>query len=362
MDYPHPLVSLKNNEVSVSNAYAVGMGAWDNYVIKYGYGEFSKTQLGALITQTKNNGLKFTSDSEARNAGGSNPWAHLWDNGERADIELTRLMTVRNKALRDLNVAMLDPSQPHSDLREAIVPIYLLHRFQVTAAAKIVAGVDFNYALRDELLIHKVVDKQWQLNALTSILNTLNADYLTFSTALLSKLPAKSYGTYDSRESVSSQLGRQFDPLALAEASARHSLITLLHSSRINRLVVQHAIDNKQLALEDMIKLLLDKTVKLSAEVQYSGLNGLTSKRINAVVLEQLLKAFHDHNLSLESQQVLTDKLQELARWLMKKSKRHNSKNKSYIAWLSQQLEQGLKDHQYMIIKNPIKLPPGSPI
>ena len=37
MDYPHPLVSVHNGKISLDNAYDVGMGEWDKYVVAYGY-------------------------------------------------------------------------------------------------------------------------------------------------------------------------------------------------------------------------------------------------------------------------------------------------------------------------------------
>ena len=362
MDYPHPLISLKGNEIDVHHAYGIGMGKWDDYTVAYGYGNVDDEQLAQLRRETQASGLRFISDSEARSAAGSNPWAHLWDNGQFADQELTRLMTIRDKALSKLDVTILDESQAHSDLREALVPIYLLHRFQVTAANKIIAGVDFNYALRDESLLQQPVAVTWQRHALNSVLSTLDSRYLVFPEALLNKLPAKSYGTYNSRESSSSQLGRQFDPLALGEASARHTLKTLLNSARVNRLVMQSALDNEQLSLANVIDQLIEKTIKMSDDFEGDGLLWLTTQRTNAVVIEQLLALKHSDNLSSESQQMLAAQLDTLQRWLMKKGKRQNSLLKRHYHWLESQLRLGLADDKYRVIATPAKLPPGSPI
>ncbi|MCG7531404.1 zinc-dependent metalloprotease [Psychrobium sp. MM17-31] len=362
MDYPHPLITLENNKIDVHDAYGVGMGLWDDYTVAYGYGNLSDTQLKALRDKTMASGLKFISDSEARAASGSNPWAHLWDNGKYADQELSRLMKVRNKALANLDKSILDDSQAQSDLREALVPIYLLHRFQVTAANKIIAGVDFNYALRDEALTQQPVDGKWQRKALASVLSTLKSQYLVFPEQLLSKLPAKSYGTYNSRESASSQMGRQFDPLSLGEASARHSLNTLLNSARINRLMVQHAQNTKQLSVEEVIDALASATIEASEDYEDKGLVWLTTQRTNAVVIEQLLKLLHSNGLSVEAQQLVSTKVNELQKSLAKKGKRQNTSLKRHFAWLAQQLASGIKDSKHKVINQPAKMPPGSPI
>lgn len=362
MDYPHPLALLKNNKVDLSQAYDVGAGQWDNYVVKYGYGNLTPDALTNLINTTKKRGLKFISDREARSAGGSNPWAHLWDSGEKADQELTRLMTVRNTALSNINASILAPSQAHSDLRDAIVPIYLLHRFQVTAAAKIIAGVDFNYALSNESLLNKPVDARWQFNALKSILSTLSAGYLTLPKELLNQLPATSYGSSTSRESIGSQLGHQFDPLSLSEASARHSLVTVLHPARINRLVLQSALDTEQLSLEKLFDEIVNTTIKSNIKIKKHDLKWLISQRTNAVVIEQLLAALHNKNLSLEAHQILNNKLITLNTWLTKQGEKRNTLNKAHINWLALQLTSGIDNSDFKVIKMPAKLPPGSPI
>lgn len=362
MDYPHPLITLENNKIDVHDAYGVGMGLWDDYTVAYGYGNLSDAQLKALRDKTMASGLKFISDSEARAASGSNPWAHLWDNGKYADQELSRLMKIRDKALANLDKSILDKSQAQSDLREALVPIYLLHRFQVTAANKIIAGVDFNYALRDEALTQQPVDGKWQRKALASVLSTLNSQYLVFPEQLLSKLPAKSYGTYNSRESASSQMGRQFDPLSLAEASARHSLNTLLNNARINRLMVQHVQNTEQLSVEELIDALISATIEASEDYEDKGLVWLTTQRTNAVVIEQLLKLLHSNGLSVEAQQLVSTKVNELQKSLAKQGKRQNTSLKRHFAWLAQQLASGIKDSKHKVINQPAKMPPGSPI
>ena len=185
---------------------------------------------------------------------------------------------------------------------------------------------------------------------------------MVFPEALLNKLPAKSYGTYNSRESSSSQLGRQFDPLALGEASARHTLKTLLNSARVNRLVIQSALDNEQLSLANVIEQLIEKTIKMSDDFEGDGLLWLTTQRTNTVVIEQLLVLKHSDNLSSESQQILATQLDTLQSWLVKKGKRQNSSLKRHYHWLGSQLRLGLADDKYRVIATPAKLPPGSPI
>jgi len=362
MDYPHPLITLKDQQIDLTNAYGVGIGAWDQYSVNFGYGEHTDRQRRELTAQVKLSGLKFMSDRDARSVGSANPWAHLWDNGAKADQELTRLMLVREVALNNITSSILDSTQAHSELREAIVPIYLLHRFQVAAASKIIAGVDYNYALADQVLLNKTVSAVWQRQALQAVLNTLSSDYLTLPPQLLARLPPKAFGFSANRESFSSLNGFNADPLAMAEASARHTLRYLLNSERINRLTLQSAIDPKQLSVTEVVEQLIDFTITSSQRHEFEGVELLVSQRINTVVVEQLLALYHQPRLSIEANVTLTKQLDSLSQWLGKKAKRGNKSHRDHSAWLQQQIIKGSKDSDYSIIETPAILPPGSPI
>ena len=41
MDYPHPLIQLKDNKIDLSQAYDHGIGDWDKLAINWGYREFN---------------------------------------------------------------------------------------------------------------------------------------------------------------------------------------------------------------------------------------------------------------------------------------------------------------------------------
>lgn len=362
MDYPHPLIELKDQKIDLSNAYGIGVGQWDHFTVDYGYGEHTAAERLELIKQARQSGLKFMSDRDARSAGSSNPWAHLWDNGTKADAELTRLMLVREVALNNISASILDSSQGHSELREAIVPIYLLHRFQVEAASKIVAGVDYNYALANEPLINRPVDATWQRQALQAILKTLSSDYLTLPRQLLERLPPKAYGFSSTRESFSSQNGFNIDPLSMAEASARNSLKYLLNSARVNRLVLQHAGDDAQLSLDELLNELVGFTLIKSQEHSTNGIKMLVTQRVNTVVIEQLLALYHQADLATEARAAVSQQLSSLEKWLAKKAKRGDKAYRSHFQLLAHELKKGIEDAQHKVFSKPAKLPPGSPI
>ena len=59
-------------------------------------------------------------------------------------------------------------------LEEVLVPIYLLHRFQINAVGKLVGGHEFQYAMRDDGQDLSVpVSPERQREAIAALLNTL---------------------------------------------------------------------------------------------------------------------------------------------------------------------------------------------
>ena len=367
MDYPHPLITLNKGVIDLSKAYGVGLGTWDRAVIQYGYGEFSNPskELPGLVYSMKRQGYKFISDPDARAIGGSNPWGHLWDNGERADQELTRLIAVRKVALNNFNATLLYQGTAFSELREKLVPLYLLHRFQVQATSKIIAGIDFDYSIKAPLasaMTHQVVTAKWQRQALASLLTTLDLEFLTLPAAIIAQLPPKAYGYSNNRESFSSSLGRNFDAIAIAEASVRHSLRYLLHSQRANRLVLQHQLDAEQLSLSEVVNSLLKHSIKTADKQRYTGLPVLISKRVDYVVIEQLLALYHDDNLFPEAKAMLNFELDSLQQWLSDQAKQEQTEMRFHYKSAAQLLKQGIADAEFKIILNPAVLPPGSPI
>ncbi|MDP5039567.1 MAG: zinc-dependent metalloprotease, partial [Paraglaciecola sp.] len=148
MDYPHPQVSIKNGQISLDDAYAIGMGAWDNYVIAYGYQDFPAevdeySALTALVKQARDKGYRYQSDPDARPSHAANPSGNLWDNGADAVAELARINEIRELALSNFGLKSLKAGSSLASLEETLVPIYLLHRYQLDAVAKLVAGVEY---------------------------------------------------------------------------------------------------------------------------------------------------------------------------------------------------------------------------
>ncbi|GGO65631.1 zinc-dependent metalloprotease [Bowmanella pacifica] len=349
MDYPHPLVELQNNQISLKNAYREGLGEWDHYAIQYGYGDYNNAQLTALVTKAKKDGLEYMADADTRPAGGVSAIGHLWDNGGDPVAELTRLAEVRRFALTNFGLSNIAKGQPLSSLQEALVPIYLLHRYQVEAVSKLLGGAFYEYELKGEYAEPKGIkwvsaDKQQQ--ALASLLTTLTPEFLALPDDLLALIPPKAYGDSDGRESFKGRTGLAFDPLSAAEASANHTLSMLLHPLRLNRLAGQGQ-------LETTLDRLLAKAVK---NRNYKGTELLLQQRVRHVTFYQLMNSLNSAELSPEARAILYQQMQSLGDWLDKHDK------DSSLNLLSQQWEQFEDSGAWSPVFTPLALPPGSPI
>ena len=366
MDYPHPLITLKNGNIDLTNAYATDIGIWDKSVIAYGYADVPANQeqayLAKVIATAKQQGLQYMSDSDSRASSSAHSTGHLWDNGENAADELNRILKVREKALIDFGLNSIPVGQPLSEIEEVLVPIYNFHRFQVTAAAKLISGTDYSYQLREESIESpvKIVSGKQQRKALSALLNTLDAKVLTLPEHIVKLIPPKAYGYYRNRESFKGNTGLTFDPVSAAEANAKHTVSLLLNGQRLARLQQQSVMDNSIPSVQELIDSLIKQSVKISAE---KGLSLLVQQRVNQQVVEHLLSLWHNKNLVTEVRSEVYVALRHLKEWL---SDNHDARKYKRLSaqfmLLEEQIGYSLEQGKLVHPVSTIRMPPGSPI
>ena len=366
MDYPHPLIELNDGEIDLSNAYDDKIGVWDKHVIAYGYSDIAtnkeKQFLANTIKAAQDKGLLYVSDSDARPHSGAHNTGHLWDNGKDASQELLRMLSVREKALADFGLNSIPVGTPLSEIEPVLVPIYNFHRFQVEATAKLIAGLDYRYQVRDE---HKnsqlnPVDGKTQLAAFNALLKTLSPEVLTLPEHIIKLIPPKAYGYYRDRESFISNTGLTFDPVSAAEASAKNTLTLLLNSGRLARLQQQAMMDDNIFSVADLFNKLVKSTIKSRPE---KGLKVLTQQRVNQQVVEHLLALWHQKSLVSEIRAEVFFTLTQLKTWLSdNKNARKYKAMAAQFSLLENQIGYSLGQGKLMTPASTIKMPPGSPI
>ena len=164
MDYPGPRVTLDaSGAPSLRDAYGVGVGPWDRFMIKWLYSAQTDAQAKPLEAQARAKGLRFVADNDARPVSSGQPLGSLWDDGPDPIGELKRILAVRRAAVERFGTGALPAGESLAELRRAFVPIWLLDRYQVEAAAKSVGGVNFPYAVNGDNAVAQVVPgaRQW---------------------------------------------------------------------------------------------------------------------------------------------------------------------------------------------------------
>ena len=252
MDYPAPLATLEaDGSISLDNAYDVGVGAWDVVAIRYGYTLFpdsldEREALESILEDAHRSGLHYITDEDARPAGAAHPLANLWDNGTEPVANLQAEMRLREVALQSFGLGAIRDGRPIATLEEALVPLYLHHRYQVEATARAVGGVTYSYAMRgDEQPLPEPVPAALQRSAVDALLATLHPEALALPRNLRMHLPPRPPGYGQHRELFGRYSGLTFDPYAPAEVAATMVIEALLNPERAARMVYQEDFDEK---------------------------------------------------------------------------------------------------------------------
>lgn len=364
MDYPHPVVKLTDGKIDLSEAYDTKIGVFDKVTIMFGYQDFPKgtdeeKALDDIIQNSLKAGLTFLSDQDARPIGGAHPFAHLWDNGKNPSDELDRVMEVRAVALKNFGERNIKPGTAMAMLEEALVPVYFFHRYQTEAAAKLMGGLNYRYALRgDGQPVTELLTPQQEIKALESLLKTVQPSALALPESLLKILPPRPLGYRSHRELFSGKTDLTFDPLAAAETASDLTFSMILYPARANRLFEHHSRDARLPSLESVIDKMLTATIKSAPKNGYEG--AIQMSTANAL-FTNLAKLAVSKDASAQTKAIVTFKLDQLKSWLQSKTTT-DEEWKAYYAYLAKQIAQFQDDPDEFKQEKALDAPPGAPI
>lgn len=363
MDYPHPLVSMKDGEIVFDDVYDDKIGDWDKFTVAYGYQDFPEgvdenAELRKMVAAQQKAGSLYISDSDARPAGGAHPTGHLWDNGKSASAELNRLMDIRAKALSDMGLNSIKSGTPLSELEKVLVPIYLLHRYQVEAASKLIGGVNYHYYVKgdgyDDQSVTPV-DDAMQLAAVNALMNTLTPESLRLPAELIKLIPPPAMGYPRDRETFSGKTNLVFDALAPAESHVNTTLSFMLHPARLARVHRHHTIGQSDISLSSYLMQVADKVYAEGSggDTYDSQLTGL----VQEVLLTRLLELAYDKNVD--------SAVASHASWIVSMigddlSNNINDKVQHYR--ITNLIEYAKQHPEHLHVPTYKSLPPGSPI
>jgi Met-zincin/Domain of unknown function (DUF5117) len=365
MDYPPPLIKLTpEGAPDLSDAYATGIGEWDKVAIDYGYQDFPAGSdepklLDQILRKAQARGLLFISDRDARPDGGAHPLAHLWDTGSNAVDELNRIMKVRERVLDRFSENNIRDGQPMSTLEDVLAPMYLLHRYQTVAAAKVLGGAYYTYALRgDGQTVVRMVPAAEQRRALDALLATIAPQALVLPERILKLIPPPAEGYERTREDFKGYTGPTFDPLGAAESAANLTVGLILNRERAARLVEYHAETPAVDGLGQVIDRLLNATWKAPVE---PGMAGAVQRTVDSVVLYHLMLLASDSAAPEPVRAIAYARLHAL-RLSLESAKGGGDAMEALRAFAAVQIRKFEQDPKQVDVPAPAELPPGQPI
>ena len=358
MDYPHPKIDIVNGDINIDNAYSKNIGDWDKVSVRYAYTDFQENEnedvkLNDIIEEAVNKGLYFLSDSDSRPVGSANPFSHLWDNGEFPYIELDKLLKVRDLALKNIDLDNLVDGEPYDRIEDILVPIYMLHRYQIESAAKAIGGVDYLYFVKNKNNDKvKFVDSKLQKESLKSLLNVLNPKNLVLPTNLIQILSPRSFRNPRTRENFESNTGVTFDYINASSSIINHTLTFLMNPERINRIYQQNMFGENILMLDDYLTIISNS---IFSNKRMSPYESSINKNTSSLFLDHLFLTFNNSNTNDLSKSVILSSI-------MNTKEKLSSNLNDYNRFLVNKINGFIDNPDKYIPVEKTKIPDGSPI
>ena len=367
MDYPAPCAKLGADGVpDLSDAYAKGIGEWDKVSIAYGYQDFTpgtdeQQVLDRTLRDAFARGLMYLTDQDARPPSAASSVAHLWDNGANAIDELANVMKVRAVALRRFGENNIREGAPMATIEDVLVPIYMYHRYQVEAAAKVIGGQDYAFSVKGKGDRNpQIVSPEEQRRALAAVLDTIKPDALAVPESLLRLIPPRPTGYPRTREDFRIRTQPVFDTLAPAEAVTDHVSGFLLNPERAARLVEFHARDQRNPGLGEVIDKILASTWKAPAAMGYAG---ELQRTVNMIILHDLMSLASGERALSQVRAIASWKLEQLKTWLASQSRIAVDENqRAFLYYSIEQIKRFQDDPKKMNLTAAQQPPDGQPI
>lgn len=274
MDYPPPLLQWDEaaQKIVLNNrSYANDVGFFDKVSIDYGYRNFENEasikegkltqELYDIIADAEKKGYAFLTDEDA-DISGSDWRASRWNSGDNPIFGLSNSLQIRKYALKQLSEKAIAPFSPVSQIRQIFSVVYLFHRYEVEACAKLLGGVSYQYSMKSDVYnrVAEVVDAANQTAALHQLIATLHPEQLSVSNSLQSLLstpPAFGFEQSDiggSDDLLYSRTGANFDMIAAYETAAEVVISAVFNTKRLERLAAQSLTNLSQLSLGKVLE------------------------------------------------------------------------------------------------------------
>jgi hypothetical protein len=321
MDYPAPMVEIREGRLDLSNAYAKGIGEYDKFAIRYGYAEFppganEAAELEKILTDGVKAGMLFISDADARPLGAAHPLASLWDNGDDPIAMLRHEMQVRKIGLEQFGLRSIREGTPLWLLEAKFLPLYLHHRYQLQAAIKSVGGIYYTYAVKtsagpNPARVQEIVPAARQREALRAALDTIKPEELAVPERILELIPPRAFGYGGGTiETFPARTDPAFDPVGAATIAADLAITSLLEPNRAARLIDFHARNRANPDFKEVIDALIARTWK--ADAPRNPHQAAIQQAVQSLVVTRLMDVAADAEAAPQVRAAATEALREM--------------------------------------------------
>ena len=360
LDYPHPLITHDGQDFDHSEVYDVDIGEWDKVAVRYGYTQFppgadEAAELDRILDEAWEDDIRFFSNQDVA----THARADQWSNGTDAGAELDRMLDVRRAALERFGERAIRAGRPMAQMEEVLVPLYLHHRYQVTAAASVLGGLHYTYAMRgDGLDPVRPASAAEQGRALDALLRAIQPGELTIPPAVLDDLPPRPAGYGRTRELFPRYTGSGFDAVSPAVVAAAHVVGGVFNGSRAARLLQQSMLDPSLPDLAGVIDAFVAVGMPNAGDTPYEA---EVRRAVGRVVAEGLMRLSGSAQMP-QVRAVADQRLERLGIMAEGRSQAYDA-NAAHFALLADDIRR-FRERPYGALTAPgaPSAPPGAPI
>lgn len=253
MDYPYPRIRLDDDgEIDLSNVYAHGLGPWDVFLVRHAYENAGADVTEADLLRGLRAGvasLGYLLDPDGHSPRATSPRSVPWTLPHDPELPdsfdaLAHILRVRATGLANFDGKAAPASAQAGELENRLSLVYLLHRFELQAVARLVGGADYSYGRAGEQpLVGAITPGETQQRALDAVVGLLSAEVLTLPSSVLAVLSPPAIGYDRGAANFATRTGAVFDRSSAIETAVALVADELLATGRLNRLLEQSTID-----------------------------------------------------------------------------------------------------------------------
>ncbi|WP_257388739.1 zinc-dependent metalloprotease, partial [Tahibacter caeni] len=308
-------------------------------------------------------GLEYVGDADARAPGAAHPDGLLWDYGPSSLQTFDQLLSIRRRALAEFGRGVLPPDRQLGELEARLVPLYLLHRYQTEAVARLLGGASYRYGLAGDTAPGATpVAAADQRAALDRLLRTLSASELALPANVLDSVTPPGNDYERTREYFATRSAPLFDPLSAVAAASAQTLQFLFDPARLNRVAWQHARDANQPGIADVLRGTFRSTWQHDTAADTAPAAAAVQLAANWTTLDAVLNLLDAGQLHAQADAEVRTELKTWQQWLTQNATQDAGQTSASRREAAALIGRYLADPKSVKLRAMPVIPPGAPI